>query len=39
VQLTKPAFSLTVGVAGTVKPPLKTTVIVDPPRAFRLRST
>src|SRR5690348_9031837 len=30
VQLVKPAPSVTVGIAGIVKPPLKTTVIVPP---------
>jgi len=33
VQLLNPPVSATVGVAGTVKPELKTTVIVSPPRS------
>jgi hypothetical protein len=33
VQLLKPPVSATVGVAGTVKPELKATVIVSPPRS------
>lgn len=32
MQLLKPPVSVTVGVAGTVRPALKTTVIVSPPR-------